>query len=71
VRVPATGVAEVTAWFNFLDMANERERAHPQVASRWQRILRAVDATGPSPSRPPSSPDSSSRSAANSRAERL
>jgi hypothetical protein len=43
VRVPATGVAEVTAWFNFLDMANERERAHPQVASRWQRILRAVD----------------------------
>lgn len=43
VRVPATGTAEVTAWFNFLDMANERERARPQVASRWQRILRAVD----------------------------
>ncbi|MEU5153373.1 hypothetical protein [Glycomyces sp. NPDC021274] len=43
VTVPAAGAAEITAWFNFLDMVNERERARPQVASRWQRILRAVD----------------------------
>jgi hypothetical protein len=43
VTVPATGTAEVTAWFNFLDLVNERERTHPHVVSRWQRILRSQD----------------------------
>jgi hypothetical protein len=46
VDVPRGGAVEVTAWCNFLDMVNERERAHPGVVSRWQRVMRSQDRYG-------------------------
>lgn len=47
VDVPQRGPVEVTAWCNFLHMVNERDRAHPGVVSRWQRVMRSQDRYGP------------------------
>ncbi|SDD32584.1 hypothetical protein [Glycomyces harbinensis] len=43
VDVPDGAAVEITAWFNFLDLVNERERAHPGAVSRWQRVMRSQD----------------------------